>query len=151
MSAVTQAARDAFGNTSPQLPPADNWAMQNPEAYTLIWVGADPGAVHPAVDPSVPARGQSLSLPRFEELDWRETPMGEISLRRRRDPALDVDVYEVKLGDEFLMSSLFTVAEVELSRLGLAACRTGRSTSSSAGSGWATRRGRRSRTHASGR
>ena len=39
VSAVTQAARDAFGNTSPQLPPADNWAMQNPEAYTLIWVG----------------------------------------------------------------------------------------------------------------
>ncbi len=38
VSAVTQAARDAFGNTSPQLPPADNWAMQNPEAYTLIWV-----------------------------------------------------------------------------------------------------------------
>jgi spermidine synthase len=47
--------------------------------------------------------------------------MGAISLRRRRDPQLDVDVYEVKLGDEFLMSSLFTVAEVELARLGLAA------------------------------
>ena len=47
--------------------------------------------------------------------------MGEISLRRRRDPALDVDVYEVKLGDEFLMSSLFTAAEIELARLGLAA------------------------------
>ena len=47
--------------------------------------------------------------------------MGEISLRRRREPSLDVDVFEVKLGDEYLMSSLFTVAEVELSRLGLAA------------------------------
>jgi spermidine synthase len=58
---------------------------------------------------------------RFEELDWRETPMGEISLRRRREPSLDVDVYEVRLGDEYLMSSLFTVAEIELSRLGLAA------------------------------
>lgn len=46
--------------------------------------------------------------------------MGEISLRRRRDPQLEVDVFEVKLGDEFLMSSLFTVAEVELARLGLA-------------------------------
>ncbi|RRO17956.1 spermidine synthase [Saccharopolyspora rhizosphaerae] len=56
---------------------------------------------------------------RFEELDWRETPIGEISLRRRRDPVLDVDVFEVKLGDEYLMSSLFTVAEVELARLGL--------------------------------
>jgi ABC-2 type transport system permease protein len=38
VSSVTQAAREAFGNTSPQLPPADNWAMQNPVAYTLIWV-----------------------------------------------------------------------------------------------------------------
>lgn len=58
---------------------------------------------------------------RFEELDWRETPMGVISLRRRLDPGLKIDVYEVKLGDEFLMSSLFTVAETELASLGLAA------------------------------
>jgi spermidine synthase len=58
---------------------------------------------------------------RIEELAWRATPMGEISLRRRRDPVLDVDVYEVKLGEEFLMSSLFTVAEVALARLGLEA------------------------------
>ncbi|MFC0006687.1 polyamine aminopropyltransferase [Micromonospora siamensis] len=57
---------------------------------------------------------------RFEELAWRETPIGEISLRRRRDPSLDLDVYEVKLDDEFLMSSLFPVAEIELARLGLA-------------------------------
>lgn len=57
---------------------------------------------------------------RFEELAWSETPRGEISLRRRIEPTLTVDVYEVKLGDEFLMSSLFTVAEVELARLGLA-------------------------------
>ncbi len=58
---------------------------------------------------------------RFEELAWRETPIGEISLRRRLDPRLRVDVYEVKVGDEFLMSSLLTVAEEELARLGLAA------------------------------
>jgi spermidine synthase len=58
---------------------------------------------------------------RFEELDWRETPIGEISLRRRRDPVLQADVYEVKLGDEFLMSSAFTVAEEALATLGLAA------------------------------
>ena len=57
---------------------------------------------------------------RFEELAWSETPRGEISLRRRIEPTLKVDVYEVKLGDEFLMSSLFTVAEIELARLGLA-------------------------------
>ncbi|MGH3714747.1 MAG: spermidine synthase [Micromonosporaceae bacterium] len=57
---------------------------------------------------------------RFEELDWSETPLGAISLRRREDPVLHREVYEVKLGDEFLMSSLFTVAEIELARLGLA-------------------------------
>ncbi|XAS76649.1 spermidine synthase [Dermatophilaceae bacterium Sec6.4] len=57
---------------------------------------------------------------RFEELAFSATPRGEISLRRRVEPTLKVDVYEVKLGDEFLMSSLFTVAEVELARLGLA-------------------------------
>ena len=56
---------------------------------------------------------------RFQELAFSETPMGDLSLRRRLDPQLGVDVYEVKLGDEFLMSSLFTVAEVELARLGL--------------------------------
>ena len=58
---------------------------------------------------------------RFEELDWRETPIGEISLRRRVEPTVQTDVYEVKLGDEFLMSSLFTVAEEALATLGLAA------------------------------
>jgi spermidine synthase len=56
----------------------------------------------------------------FEELAWSETAMGELTLRRRREPSLDVDVYEVKLGDEALMSSLFTAAEIELARLGLA-------------------------------
>jgi spermidine synthase len=62
---------------------------------------------------------------RFEELDWRETRIGAISLRRRLDPALKIDVYEVKLDDDFLMSSLFTVAEEELARLALAAGPTG--------------------------
>jgi spermidine synthase len=57
---------------------------------------------------------------RLEELDWRETEIGAISLRRRFDPSLRVEVYEVKLDDEFLMSSLFTVAEIELARIGLA-------------------------------
>lgn len=46
--------------------------------------------------------------------------MGEISLRRRLEPSLQVDVYEAKLDEEFLMSSLFSVAEVELARLALA-------------------------------
>jgi spermidine synthase len=56
----------------------------------------------------------------FAELASSETPIGLLSLRRRREPSQQVDVYEVKLGDEFLMSSLFTVAEIELARLGLA-------------------------------
>ncbi|MFG2346933.1 polyamine aminopropyltransferase [Streptomyces phaeochromogenes] len=57
---------------------------------------------------------------RFEEIDWRPTAMGDISLRRRRDPVSGTDVYEVKLGDEFLMSSLFTAGEIALAELGLA-------------------------------
>lgn len=46
--------------------------------------------------------------------------MGTISLRRRWDPTVGEDVYEVKLDSEFLMSSLFTVVEVEMARLALA-------------------------------
>jgi len=57
----------------------------------------------------------------FEELDHQSTPLGEISLRRRTEPRLDnVLIYEVKLGDEFLMSSLFTEAEEQLASLGIA-------------------------------
>ena len=57
---------------------------------------------------------------RFEELGWSPTPIGEVSLRRRRDPVTGVDIFEVKLGEEFLMSSLFTVAEIEVARRALA-------------------------------
>ncbi|HZE40168.1 MAG TPA: spermidine synthase [Stackebrandtia sp.] len=46
--------------------------------------------------------------------------MGAISLRRRFDPVAKTEVHEVKLDEEFLMSSLFTSGEIELSRLGLA-------------------------------
>lgn len=57
----------------------------------------------------------------FEELDSQPSPLGEISLRRRRIPALgERDIYEVKLGDEFLMSSLFVEAEIALADLALA-------------------------------
>jgi spermidine synthase len=62
----------------------------------------------------------------FEELDFRPTAIGVLSLRRRRHLASGVDIFEIKLGDDFLMSSAFTVAEIELARLGLAAlARTG--------------------------
>ena len=56
----------------------------------------------------------------FEELDFNSTPIGDLVLRRRRIPKLgDIDVYEVKLGDDFLMSSLFHEAEHQLAKLGL--------------------------------
>lgn len=58
----------------------------------------------------------------FEEIDSQPSALGEITLRRRRIPALgNRDIYEVKLGDEFLMSSMFVDAEVALADLGLAA------------------------------
>jgi spermidine synthase len=58
----------------------------------------------------------------FEELDFQITPIGELALRRRRIPKLgELDVYEVKLGEEFLMSSLFHETERQLSKLGLGA------------------------------
>lgn len=56
------------------------------------------------------------------ELAGARTPMGDISLRVRLDPTLGIPVYEAKLDDEYLMSSLFTVAEVALASLGLAEC-----------------------------
>jgi len=57
----------------------------------------------------------------FEELDFQATPFGDISLRRRSEPRLENEIiYEVKLGDDFLMSSLFVEAEEQLSMLGLA-------------------------------
>ncbi|MFI9507602.1 ABC transporter permease [Nocardia sp. NPDC052566] len=40
VSALTQAARDLFGNTSPLAPPPDTWPMRHPVATTLIWVVA---------------------------------------------------------------------------------------------------------------
>ncbi len=57
---------------------------------------------------------------RLEELDWSATPLGELTLRRRFDPVAHTDVFEVKLGDDFLMSSLFTVAEIALAHQALA-------------------------------
>lgn len=58
----------------------------------------------------------------FEELDSQKTHMGELSLRRRRIRSLnDIEVYEIKLNDEYLMSSLFHEAEVALADIGLGA------------------------------
>lgn len=65
--------------------------------------------------------------PLFEDIDSQISSLGEISLRRRRMPAFgDRDIYEVKLGDEFLMSSMFVEAEEALSTFGLAAVQGGK-------------------------
>ncbi|WP_282945365.1 ABC transporter permease [Cellulomonas endometrii] len=37
VSAVTQAARELFGNIPPGTPEPTAWPLQNPEVYTLIW------------------------------------------------------------------------------------------------------------------
>ena len=60
-------------------------------------------------------------MPLFEELDWQPTPLGALTLRRRRLIGLGRDVVEVKLGEEHLMSDLFTAGEIALAEIGLAA------------------------------
>jgi spermidine synthase len=56
----------------------------------------------------------------FQELDYQETALGAVSLRRRRMLSLGgMEIYEVKLDDAFLMSSLFHEVEEALARLGL--------------------------------
>ena len=55
----------------------------------------------------------------FAELDYQVTPLGTLILRRRRDPSDDQDIFEIKLNDEFLMSSKFTASEEYLGRVPL--------------------------------
>lgn len=63
--------------------------------------------------------------PLFEEIDFRPTPIGDLILRRRRMVMLDnLIVYEVLLGEAFLMSSLFHDVEEALADLGLAATKS---------------------------
>jgi spermidine synthase len=62
-----------------------------------------------------------MSLP-YEEIDYRPTVMGDLILRRRKIAMLDgLEVLEVKLGEGFLMSSLFHEVEEALATLGLEA------------------------------
>jgi spermidine synthase len=57
----------------------------------------------------------------IQELGYQSTPLGDLTLRRRTEPLLNnQEVLEVKLGDEYLMSSLFTKSERQLAVLGLA-------------------------------
>lgn len=57
----------------------------------------------------------------FEELDFQPTALGDLILRRRRLVSLGgIEIHEVKLGDAFLMSSLFHEVEEALAHLALA-------------------------------
>lgn len=58
---------------------------------------------------------------RFEVLDVVSTALGDLTLWRRVDPTSGGDLFEVKLGDEYLMSSRFTAGEVEVARIALGA------------------------------
>ncbi|HBM78556.1 MAG TPA: spermidine synthase [Verrucomicrobiales bacterium] len=59
--------------------------------------------------------------PDFEELDYQQTPLGTLILRRRRMRSLDdLEVYEIILGTGYLMSSLFTTVEIALADFALA-------------------------------
>ncbi|HPA19717.1 MAG TPA: spermidine synthase [Verrucomicrobiae bacterium] len=57
----------------------------------------------------------------FEVIDFQQTPLGDLMLRRRTVATLGgLEVFEVKLGDEFLMTSLFHDVEVALADFALA-------------------------------
>jgi spermidine synthase len=70
---------------------------------------------------SVPKwRTLSIMVTSFEVLDSGRCALGEFMLRRRRPISMpDTWVYEVKLNDHFLMSSLVRTSEEELARLAL--------------------------------
>ena len=56
----------------------------------------------------------------FEELDYQHTPLGELILQKRNAVEADGrEIVEVKLNQEYLMSSLFYEGEIALTRLGL--------------------------------
>lgn len=58
----------------------------------------------------------------FEELDYKQTPLGELILQKRNAVEADGrEIVEVKLNQEYLMSSLFYEGEIDLTKLGLAA------------------------------
>ena len=77
-----------------------------------------PWCVDLSRDHALAVAGHPMSAS-FAELDYRQTPLGELTLRRRRIASLDgMEIFEVKLGDAFLMSSLFHEVEVALADLG---------------------------------
>ena len=92
ISAVTQAARELFGNTSPQLPPADTWSMQNPVGL-LADLGRDhPGGVHPVGDPPVRPSRQPLTV----KPSVGSTGAGSAAVERLDVDDLDGDLVAVR-------------------------------------------------------
>lgn len=60
--------------------------------------------------------------PSFEELDYQKTQIGDLVLQRRKMLSLGGrQIYEVKLGEDYLMSSLFHESEVALADIPLRA------------------------------
>lgn len=55
-----------------------------------------------------------MSVSLFEELDYRPSPIGTLTLRRRRLSHDGEDIYEIKLDEGYLMSSQFTAGEIAL-------------------------------------
>ncbi len=61
-----------------------------------------------------------MKKPEFEELEYHETPLGELILRWRTVPSLNhQEVFEVILDGEFLMSSLNNTTEIALAEIPL--------------------------------
>ncbi|MDG2005639.1 MAG: hypothetical protein P8J20_20125, partial [Novosphingobium sp.] len=55
----------------------------------------------------------------FEEIDYRQTPIGDLVLRRRRLSHDSEDIWEIKLNEGYLMSSQFIEGEIALANLAL--------------------------------
>jgi spermidine synthase len=69
---------------------------------------------------------QPNMLMRYEELDYRQTELGELILRVRESVSQPGSmIYEVKLDGEFLMSSLVRQSEIALADLALERLRAG--------------------------
>ena len=84
-------------------------------------IDCDEHSCRPALSKARVCRHGARMSALFEELDYAPTPIGAISLRRRHILSLKTDVFEILLGEEHLMSSLFTASEVALADLGIAA------------------------------
>ena len=88
----------------------------------LIWFITFSHAVRSKLDIRYDEDRVAKTQMTIQELGYQKTPLGDLTLRRRTEPRLqDQSVYEVKLGDEYLMSSLFTESERQLATLGLSA------------------------------